>query len=287
MSRRSFGGRGVADAVERQARLGRMPIVLGGDCTITLGVVAGLQRVHDDVRVAYFDGDADLNSPERTRSGILDAAGVTHLLGIADTPLTRIGRTVPMLAAYQLALLGYDPSDPDSVDPDALAARPMLEHITDAALRTDPIGATQRAVATLSHADAAIAIHFDVDAVDSRDLPLANFPHYGTGVPLIAAGRVLETLLAARGRVPSFSLRSTRPTTLPAGRSTLRRHRHRRHRPQPEQLNDGPRQSSGRRTRRRIQLASSQTGTNPAFALGHYGEKLNGAHGQLNGAPAG
>ncbi len=43
---------GVAHAVERQARGGRMPIVLGGDCTITLGVVAGLQRVDDDVRLA-------------------------------------------------------------------------------------------------------------------------------------------------------------------------------------------------------------------------------------------
>ena len=213
--------RGVAGAVERQARLGRMPIVLGGDCTITLGVVAGLQRVHDDVRVAYFDGDADLNSPERTRSGILDATGVAHLLGIADTPLTRIGRTVPMLAAYQLALLGYDPSDPDSVDPDALAARPMLEHITDAALRTDPIGATQRAVAALSHADAAIAIHFDVDAVDSRDLPLANFPHYGTGVPLIAAGRVLETLLAAPG-ASALVLTEINPTHDPTGRQVER-----------------------------------------------------------------
>ena len=207
---------GVADAVERQAWVGRMPIVLGGDCTITLGVVAGLQRVHDDVRLAYFDGDADLNSPDRTRSGILDATGVAHLLGIADTPLTRIGRTVPMLADHQLVLLGYDPSDPDSVDPDALAARPMLRHVTDADLRVDPVGVTQRAVAALGDTEAAVAIHFDVDAVDSRDLPLANFPHYGTGVPLITAGTVLQTLLAVPGRAHSFSLRSTRPTTRPA-----------------------------------------------------------------------
>jgi arginase len=212
---------GVADAVERQARVGRMPIVLGGDCTITLGVVAGLQRVHDDVRLAYFDGDADLNSPDRTRSGILDATGVAHLLGIADTPLTRIGRAVPMLADHQLVLLGYDPSDADSVDPNALAARPRLEHVTDAALRTDPVGVTQRAVAALSDADAAIAIHFDVDAVDSRDLPLANFPHYGTGVPLITAGRVLQTLLAVPG-ASALVLTEINPTHDPTGQQLER-----------------------------------------------------------------
>ncbi|MGH3822625.1 MAG: hypothetical protein ACRDRA_07260 [Pseudonocardiaceae bacterium] len=56
------------------------------------------ERVREEVRLAYFDGDADLNSPELTSSGILDATGVAHLLGIADTPPARIGRTVPMLA---------------------------------------------------------------------------------------------------------------------------------------------------------------------------------------------
>ena len=156
----------VAHAVEQVVRAGRMPIVLGGDCTITLGVVAGLQRVRDEVRLAYFDGDADLNSPDHTGSGILDATVVAHLLGIADTPLARIGRTVPMLAAHQLVLLGYDPADPDSYDADALTARPTLKHLTGAALRADPDDVARLAVAALAQQDATNAVHFDVDAVD-------------------------------------------------------------------------------------------------------------------------
>jgi len=183
----------VADAVEREVH-GSIPVVLGGDCTITLGVVAGLQRVHGDVRLAYFDGDGDLNSPQRTRSGILDSTGVAHLLGIADTPLAGIGRTTPMLADHQLMLLGYDPSDPDSYDAGALDARPGLVHFSEAALRVDPVAIARRAIDGLAATGASIAVHFDVDAVDSRDLPLANFPHYGTGVPLDAAGQILRTL---------------------------------------------------------------------------------------------
>ncbi|MBJ7601152.1 arginase family protein [Candidatus Nephthysia bennettiae] len=206
----------VADAVEREVRAGRMPIVLGGDCTITVGVVAGLQRVHDEVRLAYFDGDADLNSPERTRSGILDATGVAHLLGIADTPLARIGRSVPMLAEHQLVLLGYDPTDPDSYDADALTGRPTLKHFTDAAVSADPDDVARQVVAALANDNATIAVHFDVDAVDSRDLPLANFPHYGTGVSLAAAGQVLETLLAAPG-ANALILTEVNPTHDPAG----------------------------------------------------------------------
>lgn len=206
----------VADAVEQEVRQGRLPIVLGGDCTITLGVVAGLQRVRDDVRLAYFDGDADLSSPERTRSGILDATGTAHLLGIADTALARIGTTFPMLADHQLVLLGYDPSDPDSYDEAALAARPSLRHFRDSTVRDDPVGVALQAVSALAAPGVSVVVHFDVDAVDARDLPLANFPHYGTGVSLAAAGQVLQTLLAMPG-VSALVVTEVNPTHDPTG----------------------------------------------------------------------
>jgi arginase len=206
----------VAAAVERECRSGRTPLVVGGDCTITLGVVAGLQRVHEDVRVVYFDGDADLGSPEHSGSGVLDATGVAHLLGVAGSPLARLGAHHPMLADHQLTLLGYDPGDPSSFDHSVLAARPALVHASDAQLRRDPTGAAQRAVAAVAGEDAAVVVHFDVDAVDSRDLALANFPHYGTGVPLAAAQQVLSTVLAAPG-LAAFVLTEVNPTHDPTG----------------------------------------------------------------------
>jgi arginase len=205
----------VADAVEREAANGYLPVVLGGDCTITLGVVAGLQRVHDDVRLVYFDGDADLSSPDRTRNGVLDAMGVAHLLGIADTPLARIGRTVPLLDDHQLTLLGYDPTDPDAYDPDALTAHPALVHASDADVRADPVATAERALRAV-RAGQAVVVHFDVDAVDSRDLALGNFPHYGTGVLLATAARVLQTLLAAPN-LAAVVLTEINPTHDPSG----------------------------------------------------------------------
>ena len=58
-----------------------LPLVVGGDCTITLGVIAGFRRRHRDVGLVYVDGDADLGSPDDGGSGIFDSMGVTHLLG--------------------------------------------------------------------------------------------------------------------------------------------------------------------------------------------------------------
>jgi arginase len=40
-----------------------------------------------------------------------------------------------------------------------------------------------------------VVVHFDVDVVDSGDLPLANFPHYGQGLSLADALACLEVFL--------------------------------------------------------------------------------------------
>jgi arginase len=206
----------VAVAVERESRAGRIPLVLGGDCTITLGVVSGLQRALGDVRLVYVDGDADLSSPERTTSGVLDATGVAHLLGIADTPLAHLGPQDPPLAEHQITLLGYDPTDPDSFDADALSRRPGLVHASDSDVRADPVGCATRALQAIAPQGEPLIVHFDIDSVDSRDLPLANYPHYGTGVPLAVAGAVLRVLLAAPG-LAGVVLTEVNPTHDPDG----------------------------------------------------------------------
>lgn len=54
-------------------------------------------------------------------------------------------------------------------------------------------------------------LHFDVDAVDSRDLALGNFPHYGTGVRLAVAGQPLQPLLTVPGPA-SLTLTEVSPT---------------------------------------------------------------------------
>ena len=213
--------RAVADAVAEVRRAGSVAVVLGGDCTITLGVVAGVQRDDPSAALAYFDGDADLSTPARTRSGILDAMGIAHLLGLADTELARLDGRSPILDDDHLFMLGYDEGDPDSFDASVLAARPRLRHVPDHELRADPAGIARKAVAALSSAAGSLVVHFDADAVDSGDLPLGNFPHYGTGVRLDAAGDVLRELCAAPG-LAAVVLTEVNPTHDPAGTQTAR-----------------------------------------------------------------
>jgi arginase len=208
--------RAVADAVTDALAEGALPLVLGGDCTITLGVVAGAQRLDPTVGLLYLDGDADLATPETTGSGVLDAMGIAHLIGLADTELARLGAGPPMLADHRLALIGFDETDQETFKADVLQGRPDLVRFPDHEVRADPTGCAMAALTALQEHTSSLVVHFDVDAVDSRDLPLANYPHYGTGIPLAAAGEVLAVLCGAP-RLAAVVLTEVNPGHDPAG----------------------------------------------------------------------
>ena len=75
---------------------GALLVVLGGDCTITLAS-SPARNATIRHRLLYLDGDADLATPATTSSGVLNAMGIAHVLGLADTELARLGVDVPML----------------------------------------------------------------------------------------------------------------------------------------------------------------------------------------------
>ena len=213
--------RTAADVVADTLAGGALPLVLGGDCTITLGVVAGVQRIDPAPGLLYFDGDADLSTPGTTSSGVLDAMGIAHLLGLADTELAGLGPRTPALDDHSIALIGYDGSDAESFSGTTLAARPDLVAFADHEVRSDPERCARDAVAALRRWTTNVIVHFDVDAVDSRDLPLANYPHYGTGVALADAARVLSVLCAAPG-LAAIVLTEVNPSYDPTGRQLAR-----------------------------------------------------------------
>jgi arginase len=163
----------VAAAVEREL----IPIVLGGDCTITLGVVAGLLRHQPDLGLIYFDGDADLTTPETTHSGIFDSMGVSHLIGNGAPELAHIGPRFPLLPQDRIALFGFHPYEIEPEESRLLEASAMLQYPVTS-MDDRPVELAAEARARLEERARAIAVHFDVDVMDSAEIPLADWPHY-------------------------------------------------------------------------------------------------------------
>ena len=69
----------IAAEVARATADGELPIVLAGNCTSSVGTVAGLGSAR--VGVVWFDSHGDFNTPETTTTGFLDGMAVAILTG--------------------------------------------------------------------------------------------------------------------------------------------------------------------------------------------------------------
>src|ERR1039457_5941083 len=79
------------------------------------------------------------------------------------------------------------------------------------ALAADPVGVAKRALDAVMARSDPLVVHLDVDVVDSGDLPLGNFPHYGSGVLLEHVVGCLGTLFAHES-VAGLVLTEVNPT---------------------------------------------------------------------------
>ena len=175
---------GVVHAVDAALRpvfaAGRLPLVLGGDCTITQGVVAAAVATWPETGLLYLDGDLDLSVPEQSRSGILDTMVLSHLLGGGAPELRDAGPRTPLLSPDRLVAFGHDPSELSEQGRERLS-RLGFPALSRDDVGTDPAAAAELATAAWSGLAARtdrIVLHFDVDVIDSVDFPLANFPHF-------------------------------------------------------------------------------------------------------------
>ena len=180
----------VAAKVEEALRGGRRALVLGGDCTIELGVVAGAQAAgHADLGLVYFDLHADLNTPDTIPSGTLDWMGMAHLLG---RPGAHPDLPGPLLDPADVVLLGVD--DEQLTDAERTALIELALHTVPLPeVERDPRAAARRALALAGHER--LLVHFDVDVVDFVDLPLSENTGHNIGLPFATAQAVVETLL--------------------------------------------------------------------------------------------
>jgi arginase len=206
--------RDVAGAVAEVLRDGRIPVVVGGDCSITVGAVVGCLQLRPQTGLLYLDGDADFRTPETTIAGNFDGMVIAALLGYGDPLFTGLSGSTPILAPTRLAVLGYDDSDIDSRERHLLDL--PFARFDSKQLRADPVGVANLARDHIAPASTHTFVHFDVDAVDSADLPLANYPHHGQGVTLHAAMTALR-LLCAGPRFTGIVLTEVNPTHDPSG----------------------------------------------------------------------
>ena len=187
--------RAVAGRVEEILKIGQVPFVVGGDCTVELGVISGSLRAGEDPALLYLDGGVDLYTPATNPTGILDSMGVAHMVGepgVAEE-LSRIGPRNPLMPDDRIVLFGYEPNPPEM----PVLERRSMPRYPAARVRGRPEEAAAEALARLEGTADRFVVHFDVDVMDFVDFPVADVPQHNAGLTFEETLECLGTFAAS------------------------------------------------------------------------------------------
>jgi arginase len=195
----------VADRVEAALRADQVPLVLGGDCTIEVGVLAGALRSGRDgeLGLLYVDGHADLNTPATSPSGILDSMGVAHMVAEEGTAeeLSRQGPRFPLMPEEMIVLFGYNPRELNDAEAEILARRLKMPRYPLEEIRGRAEEVAARALGEVEGRAERFMVHLDVDVIDFTDCPVADVPQQGEGLKVQEAISCLKLFVQS----PRFS----------------------------------------------------------------------------------
>jgi arginase len=196
----------VAKLVERAARDGELPLVLGGDHSVALGSLVGMAAVHGAGGVIWVDAHGDLNTPDTSPSGNVHGMVLAAALGLGGDAFAYDDWTLPAIETGKLALVGVRSLD--------AGERELLKRL-DAKVFTmseiDRRGVEPCMREALEHAGGGSFLHvsLDMDVVDPEHAPGVGTPVRG-GLSYREAHLAME-VVAEIGGVDSFDVVEVNP----------------------------------------------------------------------------
>ena len=200
----------VHDAVLTELRIGRLPLLMGGDHSLAVGSIGAVARhcreTGKKLRVLWLDAHADFNTSTLTPSGNLHGMPVACLCGHGPQALLEIGGQVPALNPKWIRQIGIR-----SVD----AGEKRLVHQVGLEVfdmrYIDEMGMRHTMELALSMLDANTHLHVSFD-VDFLDPPIA--PGVGTtvaGGPTYREAQLCMEMIADTGRLASLDVMELNP----------------------------------------------------------------------------
>ncbi len=190
----------VADIV----RAGNIPVVLGGDHSMGMGTIAGLDRAGKRAGVIWIDAHGDINTPETSPSGNVHGMPFAVALGLAGDPFPAALRgTTDGKHGVLLALRDIDEGEKLNIKKAGVTAITMAD--ID---RMGMAAAMEKAIAVAGTAGA-IHLSLDMDALDPREAPGVGTPVRG-GLTYREAQLAME-MLAASGKLGSIEIAEVNP----------------------------------------------------------------------------
>ncbi len=166
-----------AELTEAQIRAGHRIVGLGGDHSVTLGLVSGARAaLTGAIGLIYFDAHGDMNTPDTTLTGNVHGMHLAALLGFGEPKLTNFHGPSPKIEPQNLLHIAGNDFDQAELD---LIAREHLAAFTLTDVLTQGLGPLFKRINDLAARVDHIWVSFDLDAIDRLYAPGAGMPNPG------------------------------------------------------------------------------------------------------------
>ncbi len=183
------------------------PLLLGGDCSMLVGVLTAFAQMDKKIGLVFLDGHADFHSPQSSPEGDPADMELAIISGRGPEKITRIAGKYPLLREEDIVVYGIR-----AWDQIAESHIPVYDR-----KRMADLGITrsvQKGLEPLVQKDLPLWVHFDVDALDPKFMPVM-FPEPG-GLTFEETEKFLE-LVWTSGQVVGMSVACYHPRLDPNG----------------------------------------------------------------------
>lgn len=172
----------VRSAIAAELAAGRKPLIVGGCCTLLLGVTAALHDVAPGAGMVFIDGHLDFYSPTSSPTGMMADMELAVMLGIGPAELTGLTGRDRLINEDRVHVLGARDLDDAAANgaPDPTTCAPEMLVLTDTAiLRRTPNKVAIESISRLTTTNPTFWIHLDLDVLSTDALPAVDFQQAG------------------------------------------------------------------------------------------------------------
>ncbi|MCB2148405.1 MAG: arginase family protein [Deltaproteobacteria bacterium] len=180
---------------------GAFPLLLGGDCSMLVGILSAFAQRDTDVGLIFLDGHADFHSPETSPSGDPADMELSIVTGRGPRGITHVAGKFPLLKEEDIVVYGIRAWD-------QIAASNIRVYDRHRMAERGIKSVVEEGLAHFTRRELPLWLHFDVDVIDPSLMPVM-FPESG-GLSFEETHEFLR-LVWASGRIAGMSVACYHP----------------------------------------------------------------------------
>ena len=194
------------------------PIVLGGDCSILIGVLLGLRRI-GRYGLFFIDGHSDFYQPQASTTGEVADMELAIVSGRGPDILSNIEGLKPLVLEEHIVVFGYRDAEQSASYGSHNVRDTHMQVLDISNIRNLGINdATSLAVSHLQTNEdlPGFWIHLDADVLDDRIMPAVDYRLDNGGLEFSELSHILKTLTLSQ-RAIGMTITIYNPNLDPTG----------------------------------------------------------------------